>query len=359
MQKQKSQKDLLFIAIGIFILLVVGAIAIIQIRGNGEFVSVGNTEKDIVKVESELLQVKQIVDDKNKSGTDVSGLQEDIKQIEILIETAREKINEGNETGARAIIERIRIFNLEIINNSDNITNVFKTDVKTISGISLPVSTQDSIRVLGDSFSGMNKFVDLRIKIKKDSNGLKIDEKTLGEINLNQEQKDRWNSIKESVKETARDSNEQKFEIEVRLKRELEFENQLKFEREFESELRGNLTANLSADAKLSREQAIEIAKTRVNGTLGRVELEIEDGRLQWNVRIVSNGTRNDIRVDDATGTITRFRTREDSGNSAGQLGTAEDNRNGADKPEDNGVSGGDSGSGRNGGESSGGSTDD
>ena len=61
--------------------------------------------------------------------------------------------------------------------------------------------------------------------------------------------------------------------------------------------------------AKLTQQQAIEIAMTVASGTVDRVETEIEHGKLVWKVRLTINGTRTDVRIDDETGKIIRIDT--------------------------------------------------
>lgn len=68
-------------------------------------------------------------------------------------------------------------------------------------------------------------------------------------------------------------------------------------------------TTTNAQEAKLTQQQAIEIAMTVASGTVDRVETEIEHGKLVWKVRITSNGTRTDVRIDDETGKIIRIDT--------------------------------------------------
>ena len=71
-------------------------------------------------------------------------------------------------------------------------------------------------------------------------------------------------------------------------------------------------TSASSQDANLTEQEAIDIAMTVADGTVERVETEIEDGRLIWKVRIVSGGTRTDIRIDDLTGEVVRVEIKDD-----------------------------------------------
>ena len=67
-----------------------------------------------------------------------------------------------------------------------------------------------------------------------------------------------------------------------------------------------------TADVALTgRAQAIQIALASTGGgTVTEVEAEIEHGRPEWKVRVVVGGRRIDVRVDVATGTVTRFEDR-------------------------------------------------
>jgi uncharacterized membrane protein YkoI len=60
---------------------------------------------------------------------------------------------------------------------------------------------------------------------------------------------------------------------------------------------------------------AIDIALGHVGGgVVTNVEREVEHGRLEWKVRIERNGNRYDVRVDTATGAITRVDAKDDDG---------------------------------------------
>ena len=65
-------------------------------------------------------------------------------------------------------------------------------------------------------------------------------------------------------------------------------------------------------DTNLTRQEAIDIAMGVAQGDIDRIETEIEDGRLVWKIRIISNGIRTDIRIDDSTGEVVRVETKED-----------------------------------------------
>lgn len=71
-------------------------------------------------------------------------------------------------------------------------------------------------------------------------------------------------------------------------------------------------TTTTNQDANLTQQQAIDIALTVAAGTVERVETEVEHGKLIWKVRIVSGGTRTDIRIDDATGKVVEVKTSDD-----------------------------------------------
>ena len=73
-----------------------------------------------------------------------------------------------------------------------------------------------------------------------------------------------------------------------------------------------SITSTSGQDANLTQQEAIEIAMTVADGTVERVETEIEDGRLVRKVRIESGGTRTDIRIDDLTGEVVRVDSKDD-----------------------------------------------
>ena len=63
-----------------------------------------------------------------------------------------------------------------------------------------------------------------------------------------------------------------------------------------------------SPDDPADRERAVAVALGRTGG--GRVtgvERETEHGRTEWKVEIVAGGVEHDVRVDAATGTVTRI----------------------------------------------------
>jgi len=67
-----------------------------------------------------------------------------------------------------------------------------------------------------------------------------------------------------------------------------------------------------STNTNLTQEEAIKIAMSVAKGDVDRIETEIEDGKLVWKIRIISDGTRTDIRIEDATGKVIRVDTDED-----------------------------------------------
>jgi uncharacterized membrane protein YkoI len=71
-------------------------------------------------------------------------------------------------------------------------------------------------------------------------------------------------------------------------------------------------TSASGLDANLTQQEVIDIAMNVADGTVERVETEIEDGRLVWKVRIISGGTRTDVRIDDLTGEVVRVDTKDD-----------------------------------------------
>jgi|GEM_PF-2913790 len=69
-------------------------------------------------------------------------------------------------------------------------------------------------------------------------------------------------------------------------------------------------TEGTIVDSAISQDQAIVIAQARFAGTVGRVEQEMEDGILVWNIRITNtDGVRADISVNAGTGEIVRFKS--------------------------------------------------
>jgi uncharacterized membrane protein YkoI len=70
-------------------------------------------------------------------------------------------------------------------------------------------------------------------------------------------------------------------------------------------------TAISSTKTNLTQEEAINIAMDVAEGDVDRIETEIEEGKLVWKIRIVSNGTRTDIRIEDATGKVIKTDTND------------------------------------------------
>ncbi len=64
-----------------------------------------------------------------------------------------------------------------------------------------------------------------------------------------------------------------------------------------------------SIGTNLTQEEAINIAMGVAKGDVDRIETEIEDGRLIWKIRIISDGTRTDVRIEDTTGKVIRVDT--------------------------------------------------
>ena len=61
------------------------------------------------------------------------------------------------------------------------------------------------------------------------------------------------------------------------------------------------------AGVAISAEQAAQLALAHVGGgTVTQIERELEHGRMEWKVRVMAGGKRFDVRVDAATGAITR-----------------------------------------------------
>lgn len=60
----------------------------------------------------------------------------------------------------------------------------------------------------------------------------------------------------------------------------------------------------------ITQQQAAQIAVAYAGGgTVIEIERELEDGRVEWKVRVVNAGQRFDVRVDTTTGAITRVDT--------------------------------------------------
>jgi uncharacterized membrane protein YkoI len=68
-----------------------------------------------------------------------------------------------------------------------------------------------------------------------------------------------------------------------------------------------NEQANLQKAAKITQQQASDAALKQVSGTVKKVELEDENGVVVYGVQIVdANGKSFDVKVDAATGTVTK-----------------------------------------------------
>nr|WP_263328268.1 PepSY domain-containing protein [Neobacillus sp. Marseille-Q6967] len=69
-----------------------------------------------------------------------------------------------------------------------------------------------------------------------------------------------------------------------------------------------NASANSNAGStSISVEEASKIATNKVNGTITKVEKEVEHGRLEYKFEIQSSHGEVDVRVDAETGKITRI----------------------------------------------------
>jgi uncharacterized membrane protein YkoI len=68
-----------------------------------------------------------------------------------------------------------------------------------------------------------------------------------------------------------------------------------------------NEQANLQKAAKITQQQASDAALKQVSGTVKKVELEDENGVVVYGVEIVdANGKSFDVKVDAATGNVTK-----------------------------------------------------
>lgn len=67
------------------------------------------------------------------------------------------------------------------------------------------------------------------------------------------------------------------------------------------------LVSGSRAAGELSSAEAADIALRHVGGgRVTEIEREFEHGRREWKVEIVHNGREHDVRVDAATGAVTR-----------------------------------------------------
>lgn len=86
---------------------------------------------------------------------------------------------------------------------------------------------------------------------------------------------------------------------------------------------------------------AVQIALSYTGGgTVTNVEREFEHGRIEWKVRIETGGKRFDIRVDTATGAITRVDVDDRTGDD--RDGDDRDGRVGDDNDDNSGPGSGD-----------------
>lgn len=58
--------------------------------------------------------------------------------------------------------------------------------------------------------------------------------------------------------------------------------------------------------ATVTKEQAIGIAKTKLDGTVRKVQLERDHNRAVWKIRIISASQRGDFRINALTGDVLR-----------------------------------------------------
>lgn len=96
-----------------------------------------------------------------------------------------------------------------------------------------------------------------------------------------------------------------------------------------------------STVTEVTRNEAIAIAKGKLDGNVVKTELESEDGILVWNVRIVkSDGTVNqraDVRINASTEEILRLRIRDINGHSGKKLTASRSLSSGDDNGDDDG----------------------
>lgn len=97
----------------------------------------------------------------------------------------------------------------------------------------------------------------------------------------------------------------------------------------------GRSTASPSNTSSISVEEASKIAVNEVNGTITKVEKEIEHGRLEYKFEIQSDQGEVDVRVDAETGKVTRVKFDDD--NRDDRNDDDDDNGRGSD---DNGIDG-------------------
>ncbi|GAA0925623.1 PepSY domain-containing protein [Pseudonocardia zijingensis] len=66
-------------------------------------------------------------------------------------------------------------------------------------------------------------------------------------------------------------------------------------------------TLEPAAPGELSSAEAVDIALRHVGGgRVTEIEREFEHGRREWKIEIIHAGREHDVRVDVATGTVTR-----------------------------------------------------
>ena len=98
----------------------------------------------------------------------------------------------------------------------------------------------------------------------------------------------------------------------------------------------------IAADTEISQEQAEAIAILTVGGgVVESVELEQEDGGLQWHIDVIKDGAEFDVRIDADTGAVVRFRDDDGDDDRRADDGRA-DNRNDDGDRDDDGRHGDD-----------------
>ncbi|WHY02140.1 PepSY domain-containing protein [Neobacillus sp. DY30] len=121
-------------------------------------------------------------------------------------------------------------------------------------------------------------------------------------------------SIHLDDKSSVIDLNTQSFpEIKEGQEIELETEHGQSFYKIESDDDGGSSTASPSNTSSISVEEASKIAVKEVNGTITKVEKEMEHGRLEYKFEIQSDQGEVDVRVDAETGKVTRVKFDDDN----------------------------------------------
>jgi hypothetical protein len=95
----------------------------------------------------------------------------------------------------------------------------------------------------------------------------------------------------------------------------------------------GGATPGGTGDDGVGRARATEIALGLVGGgRVTEVEREVERGRLEWKIEVRSGSVEYDVRVDAATGAITRVKWEDEVTGATGEARGDDDDRGGDDR---------------------------